>query len=97
MKHIYTGQTSLRITITTAVDLSDIQNTEIRYEKPDRTEGMFCASVIDAEKGVICHDVQSADEIDMQGWWKFWAYITFNDGRSAPGQAVRVMVFDGDN
>ena len=97
MKHIYTGQTSLRITITTAVELSDIRNTEIRYKKPDGTEGTFCASVIDAQNGVICHDVQSADELDMPGWWKFRAYVTFNDGRSAPGRTVRVMVFDGNN
>jgi hypothetical protein len=95
MKHIYTGQSALRITITTAVDLSNARTAEIRYEKPDRTTGTFSASVIEKKKGVICHDVLSADEIDMPGWWKFRAFITFSDGRSASGRAVRVMVFDG--
>jgi hypothetical protein len=32
-------------------------------------------------------------EIDVAGWWVFWAFVTFSDGRTAIGEAARVHVW----
>jgi hypothetical protein len=37
--------------------------------------------------------VNAYGEIDMAGWWVFWAFITFADGRTAAGEAAKVYVW----
>jgi hypothetical protein len=46
----------------------------------------------DAAKGVIFHECIEG-ELDMAGWWVFWAFITFADGRTAAGEAAKVFVW----
>jgi hypothetical protein len=93
MKRIYRGQSALRITVKTFTDLEDIQAAAIRYRKPDGSLGEFGAGVGDAVKGVIFHECIEG-EIDFSGWWSFWAFITFGDGRTAAGETSRLFVWD---
>jgi hypothetical protein len=93
MNRIYRGQSALRVTVKTFTDLEDILSTVIRYKKPDGSAGEFAAGVGDSVKGVIFHECIEGD-IDMAGWWVFWAYITFADGRTAAGEATKVFVWD---
>jgi hypothetical protein len=93
MNRIYRGQSALRITVKTFTDLEDILSTVIRYKKPDGTSGEFSAGVADMAKGVIFHECIEGD-IDMAGWWVFWAFITFADGCTAAGEATKVFVWD---
>ena len=44
-------------------------------------------------KGIIFHECLDG-EIDKAGWWSFWASVTFADGRVAPGEVVKVFVWD---
>ena len=90
---IYRGQTALRITIKTFCDLEGITSAVIKYLKPDGIIGQFPAAVKDTEKGVIFHEIIEG-EIDISGWWVFWAYVTFEDGRSAAGEASKVFVWE---
>lgn len=87
MSRLYNGQTSLRIQLTTGVDITGATVTRIKYEKPSDTTGYWDATVSDNTTGVIYYDVTAGD-IDETGNWKFWAYITFSDGRSAPGESI---------
>jgi len=32
-------------------------------------------------------------EIDEAGWWSFWAFLVFDDGRSAAGEVSKVFVW----
>ncbi|HUX20843.1 MAG TPA: hypothetical protein VMW69_06360 [Spirochaetia bacterium] len=32
-------------------------------------------------------------ELDAAGWWQFWAFVTFADGRVAAGEAAKVHVW----
>jgi hypothetical protein len=92
MARIYAGQSALRITVKTFTDLGDIASAVIRCRKPDGSAGEFAAGVGDAAKGVVFHECIEG-EIDMAGWWTFWAFVTFTDGRTAAGEAAKVFVW----
>lgn len=93
MNKIFKGQSSLRITVKTFTDLQEAAVCLIKYRKPNGLAGEFNAGISDAERGVIFHECLSG-EIDVSGWWLFWAFVGFADGRTACGEAVRVFVRD---
>jgi hypothetical protein len=93
MNRIYKGQSALRITVRTFVDLEGIEEACIKYKKPDGTAGSFPAGVGDSEKGIIFHECIEGD-IDRAGWWTFWAFVTFADRRTAAGEAARLFVWE---
>jgi hypothetical protein len=92
MGKIFKGQSALRITVKTFTDLEDIENAVIRYRKPDGVTGEFPAAVGDSVKGVIFHECIEG-ELDVTGWWSFWAFVTFADGRTAAGEAAKVFIW----
>ena len=92
MKKIFKGQTALRITLKTFCDLAGVLSAVIRFRKPDGRSGEFAAAVADTVEGVIFHECIEGD-IDVSGWWVFWAYLTFEDGRAAAGQAAKVYIW----
>ena len=89
---IFKGQTALRIALKTFVDLEGIESAVIKYRKPNGSKGELAAAVGDTENGVIFHECIEG-EIDISGWWAFWAFITFADGRTAAGEAAKVYVW----
>jgi hypothetical protein len=93
MGRIFKGQSALRITVKTFSNLEEIEKAEIKYLKPNKKEGIFSAGVSDVERGLIFHECIEGD-IDISGWWVFWALITFADGRTAAGEAAKVYVWD---
>jgi len=92
MGKIYKGQSALRITLNTFTDLEDILSAVIKYRKPDGKTGEFAAAVGDTAKGVIFHECIEG-ELDVSGWWSFWAFVTFADGRTAAGEAAKVFIW----
>jgi hypothetical protein len=95
MSKIFKGQSALRITVKTFIDLEGIISAVIKFIKPDGKTGFFTAAVGDVANGIIFHECIEG-EIDVSGWWTFWAFITFSDGRTAAGEAAKVYVwFEG--
>ena len=92
MGKIFKYQTALRITLKTFVDLEGIISAVIKYRKPNGSTGELAAAVGDTANGVIFHECIEG-EIDVSGWWAFWAYVTFADGRTAAGEAAKVYVW----
>jgi hypothetical protein len=92
MGKIFKGQTALRITLKTFTDLEGIENAVIKYRKPNGKTGEFSAAVGDTVKGVIFHECIEG-ELDLSGWWVFWAFVTFADGRTAAGEAAKVYIW----
>ena len=92
MNKVFSGQSALRIIVKTYVDLENIEGAVIRYRKPDGSNGEFPAAVADTENGIILYECIEGD-IDISGWWSFWAFVTFADGRTAAGEAARVYVW----
>jgi hypothetical protein len=92
MGKIFKFQSALRITLKTFVDLEGIISAVIKFCKPDGKKGEFATAVLDTANGVIFHEVIEG-EIDASGWWAFWAFITFSDGRTAAGEVAKVYVW----
>jgi hypothetical protein len=92
MGKIFLGQSALRITLKTFCDLEGILSAVIKYRKPNGIIGELAAAVGDVAKGVIFHECIEG-ELDLSGWWAFWAYITFADGRTAAGEAAKVYIW----
>jgi hypothetical protein len=90
---LYKGHGAVRITAKTYCALHTIRKAFIKYRKPDGKIGRFAALITDAENGVIYYECRNGD-INQGGWWVFWACITFEDGRTAAGEAARVFVWD---
>jgi hypothetical protein len=93
MGKVFKGQSSLRITINTFCDLEGLANAVIRFRKPCGFTGAFEAVPEKAAQGVLSYECADGD-IDVCGWWSFWAFVTFCDGRTAAGEAARVYVWD---
>ena len=92
MGRIFVKQSALRITVKTFCDLEGVLSAVIKYRKPSGIIGEFAAAVCDVAKGVIFHECIEG-ELDVSGWWVFWAYITFSDGRTAAGEAAKVYIW----
>jgi hypothetical protein len=92
MGRVFKGQSALRITLKTFIDLEGIISAVIKYRKPDGATGEFAAGVGDMAKGVIFQECIE-HEIDLAGWWVFWAFIAFADGRAAAGETAKVFVW----
>jgi hypothetical protein len=93
MARIFKGQSALRLTLRTFTDLEGIISAVIKYRKPDGTLGEFAAGVADTVKGLIFHECIEG-ELNACGWWAFWAFITFADGRTAAGETAKVYIWD---
>jgi hypothetical protein len=93
MGKIFKGQSALRITVKTFCNLEDVDVALIKYRKPDGSLGELNAAVYDNVKGVIFHEVVEG-ELDLSGWWLFWAFVTFADGRTAAGEAAKVFIYN---
>ena len=93
MGKVFKGQSALRITLKTFTDLEDVLSAVIKFIKPNGKSGEFSAAVGDVTKGVIFHEVIEG-EIDIAGWWSFWAFITFSDGRTAAGETAKVFIWN---
>jgi len=92
MGKIFKGQSALRIVVKTFIDLEGIESAIIKYRKPNGKTGELAAAVGDTETGIIFHEVIEG-EIDASGWWAFWAFITFGDGRTAAGEATNIYIW----
>ena len=92
MGKIFRGQSALRITLKTFTDLEGINTAVVKYRNPDGKTGEFAAAVGDTANGVIFHEVIEG-ELDVSGWWAFWAFVTFADGRTAAGETAKVYIW----
>lgn len=90
---IFKDQSSLRIRLTTGVDITAAGALRVQYRKPGGTLSYFTATSEDDSTGVIYYDF-AADDLDESGVWTFWAFVTFSDGRSAAGEAINVQVYE---
>jgi hypothetical protein len=89
---IFMLQSALRITVKTFCDLEGIISAVIRFCKPDGVKGEFSAAVSERENDVIFHECIEG-EINVSGWWAFWAFVTFADGRTAAGETAKVYIW----
>jgi len=92
MGKIYAGQ-DVKVRLTVDQDITGASVKKIKYITPDKTTGEKDATVEDAVNGIIYAHFPKT-ETDISGNWIFWAYITFNDGKSAPGEPITRFFYD---
>lgn len=91
---IYKGQTYLRITLTTGIDLSGA-TAYIIYEKPSGTVGTWNANIQSPHnEGTIYYDVGTSADINEAGNWTFWASIYSSTGKWAPGEPFTKFIYE---
>lgn len=94
MGKIFVNQSKLRLQLNTEVSLQSGDVPTIRYCKPDSTTiEEFDAQILNAVDGSIYYDFADG-ELDTAGIWTFWAYVVFDDARSAPGEVVKIQVYE---
>lgn len=91
MGKIYVGQTKLRLTVDTKVNLTTSTSVTIKCIKPDGTTDSFSATVDSTTEGDIYYDFVAGD-LDQGGIWTLWAFVTFNNG-FAPGEPFTIRVY----
>ena len=93
MGKVYLNQNSLRLKVDTGVDITGATTRLIKYKKPDATAGQFIATAdTPTTAGIIYYDFVNT-ELDQEGVWTMWSYVTFADARSAPGEPFKLIVY----
>lgn len=93
---IYKNQTAARIILQTEVDFntSTVDSQVIKYKKPSGATGSWTATKLTGGEtlGKIYVDFGGSVKFDEEGIWELWAYLTFSDGRVAPGEVINYTV-----
>jgi len=94
---IFVQQTSFRLTLICRVDITGSLDRKIKYIKPDATTGFWQADSSNDELGYIYYDVVDTDDFDQAGTWILWSWVNFPDGRHAPGDPIKLEIYnEGD-
>lgn len=93
MAKIYKDQTKLTFTVTMGEDLTNATSVLLKYIKPGGTEGLFTMSISDAASGVCTYTFADGN-LDTSGFWTFWGFVTFSDGKTAAGESFEVQVHE---
>ena len=88
---IFKKQSSMSFKVLTYIEISGADNCILKYRKPSGEEGSFPLTIEDETEGILRYNVQNGD-LDEDGWWTFWAYITFIDGRTSAGEPVEKFI-----
>jgi len=95
MGKIYKNQTALKFIADTDTDLTNAVEKRIKYLKPSSATGHWIATAEgNPTGGLISYTVNYATTIDEAGEWKLWSWVKFSDGRSAPGEAYSLMIYE---
>jgi hypothetical protein len=94
MTKVYKNQDYLRIVAHIGQTLSDAQSVVIKYKDPNGVEGSWSATVSDVLNGIVYKDFAAGNTLGVSGKWTFWAHVTFNDSRTAPGEPYSQMIYD---
>ena len=91
---IFKNQDYLQIKAYLNIDLSDADTVLLKYSDPNGVTGSWTATIEDEDNGIISRTFVAGTPLDVSGEWTFWAYVTFDDGRVAPGEAFKQMIYD---
>ena len=92
---VFLNQTMLRIWLNCGQDVSIAATTRIKYKDPNGVTGTWNASVYTTNNKRIYYDLPLTPIVlNNLGVWGVWSYITFSDGRSAPGDTYYFRVYE---
>ena len=88
MAEYYVGQDNIQIRLETGQDLTGA-TCLIKYKKPNGETGSWSATIdtSDDDNSIMYYNVEAGD-IDVNGIWYFWAYVTWSTGSIGIGQGA---------
>jgi len=92
MGKVYKGQ-DWRLDLTSDIDLSSVETTEIQALKPDSTIESYNGEVIDQQNGTVRHDF-TPSELDQAGDWIFWIYAKLTNGKEYYGEPYEKHIYN---
>lgn len=93
IEKVYKNQSGFRHELETGMVLTGVTDPKIKYIKPDGTAGSWTAIVSGNNVYKDMTEVSAGvSELDQVGDWRTWAYVTFADGRKAPGEVYILTV-----
>ena len=94
MKKVYCNDTGITIKVHTGHAFKDGESASVVAIKPDGSRVTFEAAVTDAEKGELSFDLQEGSCFDVKGWWKLFAVVQLEDGRTCRGSTAKLFVYE---
>lgn len=85
---IFESQTLFDLILDTNVNLSSATTTNIKYTKPDGTQGTFSGTAYETTK--VKYEVQ-ANDLNAVGVWKFQAVVVIG-GRIGYGEIIPITI-----
>lgn len=92
--NLHVGDTAPQLQFTINEDLTNADNVEIRYRKPDSNENYFPGTITDVTVGTVVYQLSSSGDLDDTGIWNFWIHADFNDGTSKDYNPVIINVYE---
>ncbi len=90
---VYKNQDYLRIRVHVGETLSDA-TAIIKYKDPNSDTGDWAVTVENELEGIVYRDFTASNSLGVSGTWTFWSYVTFSDGRVAPGEPFTELIYD---
>lgn len=90
---VFKNQTRLTIEIIVGEMINGVASAQIAYIKSTGATGSFTAT-IDEENQKVYYLIQSELDVDVSGDWRFWAKLTYNDGKKIASSAVVVPIYE---
>lgn len=92
MGKAFDTQTVLKFIANTYTDITGASARKIKYKKPDGTTGEWVAAEEgDPLIGKISYEIVEA--LGAFDGWILWSWIEFAAGKSAPGEARKIMIY----
>ncbi len=93
MARIYKNQSFLHIEIESIEPLTDVASAKIKFIRPDGTTGEWNATITGQLIDYKFTKLEGGgSELNQDGNWTFWHFLTATDGRTAPGDAFQIYV-----
>lgn len=94
MGKVYVGDTGVKFTLSTEIDITGATIRLMKYIKPDGTIGSFTAiEEGNPTDGDISFTVTLVTQLDTGGRWVAWAKITHSDGTISTGEAEGFTIY----
>ena len=94
MKKVFCNDTGIKINVHTGHAFKAGESANIVAVKPDGSRLVFEAEISDAQNGVLSFDLKEGACFDTKGWWKLFAVVQLEDGRTCRGSTARHFVYE---
>ena len=94
MADLHVGDVGKTLRCNCSVDLVDVASAVIKYFDPDGEQGSFPGTVESpTSDGYITYKTLAPTDLYKAGAWRFWAYVTMNDGGTIASDTYETQIY----